>query len=226
MLQYPCAIASTCTEDETGKRYVVYAWTVHVGTTSKEWLSRYETTNYCILYVYVPDLYPTRSGSVWILEVDNLETNGGTGPRAVLCLAVSPGMDAVYYLAISLSSAARHVCSSLQQFNFGFASGSHVEAAPRGQVFRREPRARLPLARKLLCLATNGRHAFPNRREGTLPVSVRTFVRPLHLYSSCFYVVPSTNQITLHRTILNHAQSTVLATLCLLFPRHALIALV
>jgi hypothetical protein len=199
MLQYPRATVFTCTKDETGKHYIVYAWTVHVGTTSKaskEWLSRYEATNYCILYVYVSDLYPTRSGSVWILEVDNLEINGGTGPRAVLCLAVSPGMDAVYYLAISLSSAARHVCSSLQQFNFGFASESHVEAAPRGQVFRREPRARLPLARKLLCLATNGRLAFPNRREGTLPVSVRTFVRPLYLYSSCFYVVPSTNQIT------------------------------
>jgi len=71
-------------------------------------------SNYCILYVYVSDLYPTRSGSVWILEVDDLEINGGTGPRAVLCLVVSPGMDAVMcvcYLIISLSSA-RHVCSS------------------------------------------------------------------------------------------------------------------
>src|SRR6266849_10810435 len=29
---------------------------------NKGWLSRYETTNYCILYVYVADLYPTRSG--------------------------------------------------------------------------------------------------------------------------------------------------------------------
>jgi hypothetical protein len=59
--------------------------TVQVGTTGNEWFSRYEATNYCILYVYVPDLYPTWGGSVWILEVDNLEINGGTGPRAVLC---------------------------------------------------------------------------------------------------------------------------------------------
>ena len=61
--------------------------TAEVGTTGIKWFSRYEATNYCILYVYVPDLYPTRSGGVWILEVDNLEINGGTGPRAVLCLA-------------------------------------------------------------------------------------------------------------------------------------------
>jgi hypothetical protein len=69
--------------------------TAEVGTAGNEWFSRYEATNYCILYVHVSDLYPTRSGGVWILEVDNLGINGGTGPRAVPCLAVSPGMDAV-----------------------------------------------------------------------------------------------------------------------------------
>lgn len=93
-----------------------------VGTTSKEWLSRYEATNYHKLYVYVSDLYPTRGGGVWILEVDNLEIDGGTGPRAVPSLAVSSGMDAVaaiydLYQIISLSSA-RHACPSFQLFNW------------------------------------------------------------------------------------------------------------
>jgi len=83
--------------------------------------------------------------SVWILEVDHLETNGGTGPRAVV-FAVSPGMDAVMcvcYLIISLSPAtARHACSSFQQFNLAplVSHMSRLGTALMGEVIRCEPR--------------------------------------------------------------------------------------
>lgn len=118
MFQYPRATVFTCTEYEKGKRCV---YTAQVGTISREWLTRYEATNYCILYVYVPDLYPTRSGSVWILDVDDLEINGGTGPRAVLCLAISPGMDAVHAGLLSnhqsVICTSLHACSLFQLFD-------------------------------------------------------------------------------------------------------------
>ncbi len=135
MLQYPRVTVFTCTEAETGN----------------EWFSRYEATNYCncILYVYVSDLYPTWSGSVWILEVDNLEINGGTGPRAVLCsLSRQVCMDAVMCL---LSNRQSVICTScvFLAVQFGLAGESHVKATLMGEVFRCEPRAQLPLARKL-----------------------------------------------------------------------------
>lgn len=145
---------SLCTEDETGNATsCMHCPSWSSGATSKEWLSRYEATNYSMLYVYVADLYPTRSDSVQILEVGNLEINGGTGPRAVLYLAVSPGMDAVMRVLSNHQSVICTSCGFLAStVQFGPAGESHVEAALMGAVFRCEPRAQLPLARKLQSL--------------------------------------------------------------------------
>jgi hypothetical protein len=153
--------------------------------------------------LYTRALSYSISVDVWILEVEDLVMNGGTGPRAVLCLAVSPGMDTtmrICYLIISLSYSC-HACSSFRQFNLASLASrmSHVGAALMGEaeVFRCGAQSTTLAIPWIVVSHHKPTLWISNHREGILHIRASPHDRrPRYLYPSYFYVVPSTKQNT------------------------------